>query len=113
VGDTVLTSPVWNWGAYYIETIRNGMNGTWKEHEYWEGLKAGVVRLAEMSPLVPKDVQDLVKAAEKKILDGAWDVFTVHQGPVWRREGAAGSKMTDGEMLSFDWFVEGVVGKVK
>jgi len=114
VGDSVLTSPVWNWGVYYIETIRNAMSGTWKRHKYWEGLKAGVVRLADFSPLVPRNVKDLVKAAEKKILDGTWDVFL---GPIKDQTGAvkvaAGSKMTDAEMLSFDWFVEGVVGKVK
>ncbi len=114
VGDTVLTSPVWNWGSYYKDTIGKAMAGTWTTHQYWEGLKAGVVRLADMSPLVPQDVKDLVKAAEQKILDGTWDVF---YGPIKDNTGAvkvaAGAKMTDGEMLSFDWFVEGVVGKVK
>lgn len=114
VGDTVLTSPVWKWGAYYVETINNAMAGTWKEHAYWEGLKAGVVDLAEMSPLVPKDVQDLVAATKQKILDGSFNVFG---GPIKDQSGAvkvpAGSALDDAGQLSMDWFVQGVVGKVK
>jgi len=114
VGDTVLTSPVWNWGPYYIDQVRNGMNGTWKSEQYWQGLSADVVRLAEFSPLVPQDVRDLVAAQKQKIIGGTWDVFT---GPIKDNEGkvrvAEGTKMDDGAMLSFDWFVEGVVGKVK
>lgn len=114
VGDTVLTSPVWNWGSYYVETVQKGMDGTWASRQYWEGLKAGVVRLADFSPLVPQEIKDQVKAAEQKILDGSWDVFW---GPIKDQTGAvkvgAGAKMTDQEMLSMDWFVQGVIGKVK
>jgi basic membrane protein A len=39
VGDTVLASPVWNLETYYIATIQNVLNGTWKTHEFWGGLK--------------------------------------------------------------------------
>ena len=42
---------------------------------------------------------------------GEWDVFT---GPVKDQSGAvkvpAGQKMSDGDMLKFNWFVEGVDG---
>jgi basic membrane protein A and related proteins len=114
VGDTVLTSPVWNWGVYYIDTVRKGMEGTWKSDQYWQGLSADVVRLADYSPLVPQDVRDLVEAQKAKIVSGSWDVFT---GPIKDNTGALkvkeGEKMDDGALLSFDWLVAGVVGKVK
>lgn len=114
VGDTVLTSPVWNWGVYYIDTVKKGMDGTWKSDQYWQGLSADVVKLAEFSPMVPQDVKDLVEAQKAKILSGSWDVFT---GPIKDNTGALkvkdGEKMDDGALLSFDWLVEGVVGKVK
>ncbi len=114
VGDSVLTSPVWNWGVYYIDTVRKGMDGTWKSDQYWQGLSADVVRLADYSPLVPQDVRDLVEAQKARIVSGSWDVFT---GPIKDNTGALkvkdGEKMDDGQLLSFDWFVEGVVGKVK
>lgn len=112
VGDTVLTSPIWNWGVYYIQTVRAAMEGTWTTHQYWGQMKEGIVGLAEFSPRVPQAVRDEVEAAKQKIFAGQ-DVFC---GPIKDQNGqvrvAAGQCMTDAEMLSFDWFVEGVVGSI-
>lgn len=114
VGDTVLTSPIWNWGPYYIETVQQAIDGTWKSNEYWGGLADDVVRLADFSPLVPQDIKDLVSVEKQKLIGGTWDVFT---GPIKDNAGKLrvneGSKMSDQELLSFDWFVEGVVGKIQ
>ncbi len=113
VGDTVLTSPVWNWGQYYIKTVQDAMDGKWTSHQYWGTMKEGVVQLAEFSPKVPQEVRDLVEAQKQKIFSGEWDVFC---GPIKDQSGAvrvpAGTCMTDPEMLSFDWFVEGTVGSI-
>lgn len=113
VGDTVLTSPVWNWGAYYVQTVKDAMDGKWQKHQYWGGMKEGAVALAPLSPKVPQDVKDLVEADKTKILNGEWDVFW---GPIKDQSGqervAAGQKMTDAEILNMDWFVEGVVGTI-
>lgn len=113
VGDSVLTSPVWNWGIYYVRRVKEAMEGTWKSEAYWGGMKEGMTRLAPFSPLVPPEVQALVKKKEAEIIGGAWDVFT---GPINAQDGtlavAPGKKMTDEEMLSFNWFVEGVVGTI-
>ncbi|MDI7274572.1 MAG: BMP family ABC transporter substrate-binding protein [Anaerolineae bacterium] len=113
VGDTVLTSPVWNWGSYYIKTVQDALDGKWVSHQVWGPMSEGFVELAELSPKVPQEVRDLVEAEKKKILSGEWDVFW---GPVKDQEGkvrvAEGEKMSDADMLSFDWFVEGVVGTI-
>ncbi|MBN1262236.1 MAG: BMP family ABC transporter substrate-binding protein [Anaerolineae bacterium] len=112
VGDTVLTSPIWNWGSYYLDTIKAGVDGSWSTHQYWGGLKEGVVALAEFSPKVPADVVKLVEDAKSDILAGN-DVFC---GPINDQDGnekvAAGQCMSDGDMLGMDWFVEGVVGTI-
>ena len=112
VGDSILVSPVWQWGSYYTETVKAGMNGSWSSHSYWGGLKEGVVKLSDFSPLVPQDVQDLVTAEEKKIVNGTWDVFW---GEIKDQDGnvvvPAGEKMEDGAMLGMGFFVEGVLGK--
>jgi basic membrane protein A len=114
VGDSVLVSPVWNWGPYYIERIEAAMNGTWKTQQYWQGLSAGIVGLSEYSPNVPEDVKALVESAKNKILSGTWDVF---YGPIYDQSGklivAEGSSLTDEQLLNFDYFVQGVVGSVK
>ena len=113
VGDTVLTSPVWNWGVYYVKTVQDVLNGTWVTHQYWGGMADGVVALAELSPLVPDDVKQLVDQEEEKILSGEWDVFC---GPIYDQDGELrvpeGECMSDADMLSMDWFVQGVVGTI-
>jgi basic membrane protein A len=113
VGDTVLTSPVWNWGKYYVATMQDVLDGTWETHQYWGGLADDAVELADFSPKVPDDVKALVKEEEQKILGGDWDVFC---GPINDQDGsekvAGGACMSDGDMLGMDWFVEGVVGTI-
>lgn len=114
VGDTVLTGAIWNWGAYYTKTLQDVLAGTWKSHAYWEGMKAGVVDLAPLSAKVPKDVADLVTKAKADILSGALDIYA---GPIADQSGKviipAGTKISDEQELNMDWFVQGVVGKVK
>ncbi|MGD8292424.1 MAG: BMP family ABC transporter substrate-binding protein [Desulfobacterales bacterium] len=112
VGDSVLVSPVWNWGSYYVERVTAALNGSWKSHQYWGGMKEGIVRLSDFSPKVPQEVKDLVDVKKQAILNGSWDVF---QGPIVDQSGkevvAAGSKMSDSDMLNMSYFVQGVIGK--
>jgi len=114
VGDTVLTSPVWNWGTYYVDTVSAVLDGTWETHQYWGGLEDNVVMLADLSPKVPDDVAGIVDEARSKIVDTDWDVFC---GPINAQDGstkiADGECMADGDMLSMDWFVEGVEGSIE
>lgn len=114
VGDSVLVSPVWNWGPYYASTVQAAIDGTWETHQFWGGLTDNAVKLSDFSPLVPADVQAAVKAKQAQIESGAWDVFT---GPIMDQSGAivvpAGQKMDDGAMLGMSFFVKGVVGKIQ
>ncbi|MBN2002751.1 MAG: BMP family ABC transporter substrate-binding protein [Anaerolineae bacterium] len=112
VGDTVLTSPIWNWGPYYATTIQSAIDGKWSSHQYWGGLKEGVVTLSEYSPKVPQDVRDLVKTAFDDILGGR-DVFC---GPIRDQNGyeivAAGTCMNDADLVAMKFLVEGVIGSL-
>lgn len=113
VGDSVLASPVWNWGAYYTQTVKDALAGKWSKHQFWGGLKEGIVMLSDYSPKVPKDVRDLVTKRNGDILAGKWDVFC---GPIKDQKGktvvAAGKCMSDPDMLNMSFFVEGVVGTI-
>ena len=115
VGDTVLVSPMWNWGAYYMKSVQDALDGKWETNQYWGGLKEGesIVMLSDFSPKVSKDIRDLVEAKRKEILDGVWDVFC---GPVRDQRGKAvvpaGKCMNDVDMLNMNFFVEGVVGTI-
>jgi len=114
VGDSVLVSPMWNWAVYYKDTIQKALDGTWATHQYWEGLKGGVVALSDMSAKVPEDVKTLVTQTKDKIIAGQLNIFS---GPIKDQSGAVvikeGEAVSDDKQLSMDWFVQGVVGKVK
>jgi basic membrane protein A len=112
VGDTVLTSPVWNWGVKYVEIVEKVMNGTYSTESYWGGMEDGIVALAPFSPLVSDETKELVAEKTNLIISGDWDVFC---GPITGANGSLvveeGKCLTDGEMLSMDYFLEGVSGE--
>lgn len=112
VGDTVLTSPVWNWGYYYIDAVQAALDGTWKSHAYWGGMDEDVVQLADFSAKVPQDVRDLVEAAKTQIMTND----RIFCGPIRDQAGneivAAGQCLSDADKLNMQFFVEGVIGTI-
>ena len=108
-----LVTPVWNWGKYYDYSTKAIANGTWKSQQVWWSMKDGMVDLSKFGKDVKEDTKKLVAAEKQKILDGKWDVFT---GPIKGQDGKVvvpqGKKLSDGEMLSMNWFVEGVEGTI-
>lgn len=107
-----MTSAVWNWGPYFVSQIKAIKEGTWTNTPYWGPMSDNVVALSPLTANAPEGAQAIVDEEKARILDGSWDVF---YGPIKDQSGALkvaeGSKMTDEEMLSFNWFVEGVIGK--
>jgi len=109
-----LTACVTNWAPYYLKRVEEILSGRWQGNQgSWYGLKENMVQLAPFNQAVPKAVQDKVMQAKAAIIAGSVHPF---KGPVVDNEGlvriAAGTTMTDKEMLSFNWYVEGVVGKL-
>ncbi len=108
-----LTSATFNWGKFYEMNIKSVLNGTWKAEDYWGGLDDGVVGLAPMTKLVPPQTKKLVMAMEEEIKNHSFKVF---EGPIYDQNGKlkvpAGKTLTDKDLLSMNWFVEGVVGKL-
>ncbi len=112
VGESVLTSPIWNWGPKYIEIVKQLKAGTYNGSEsYWGGLVDNIVTLADFSPLVSDETKSLIAEKQALIESGDWDVFC---GPINGADGeelvADGACLSDGEMLSMGCFVEGVEG---
>ncbi len=112
VGDTVLTSPVWNWAPKYIDIIRQVKAGTYQTESYYGGMDEGVVDIAPLSDKVPDDIKAKIASEKELIVSGQWDVFC---GPVTGANGKVvvpeGNCLTDPELLSMDYFIEGVVGE--
>ena len=72
-----------------------------------------MVGLSDYGKAVKPETKKLVAAEKAKILSGKWDVF---YGPIKDQSGKvkvpAGKHLTDPEMLSMSWFVEGVDGNI-
>ena len=109
-----LTAPIWDWSVVYNDIAKKIKEGftDWQSLDYWNGLESDIVKLAPLSGLVPKDIQNLVDA-ETEALKKDDKIFVgpikVQGGKVKVKEGV---KLTDKELLSMTWLVEGVVGTV-
>ena len=108
-----LTAPIWDWDVYYVKVGKDVMTGQWTNTPVWWGMKEGLVRLAPFGEKVPADVQEAVRARQQEIVESAFDIFA---GPIKDNAGKervpVGGTMSDEELLSFDWLVEGVNGTI-
>lgn len=110
-----LTAPIWDWSVTYKDVIKKIQDGftDWENLDYWDGLEAGVVKLAPYSSLVPTDIQELVNARAEELNEND-NIFV---GPIKDQSGAVqvskDVKMTDEELLSIKWFVDGIIGTLK
>ncbi|MCB2173502.1 BMP family ABC transporter substrate-binding protein [archaeon] len=111
--DSYMTAPLFNWGVYYVDILQEIIDGTWVPGSFWGGLKDEIVKLDELTDVAPADAQALVDDYQGKIEAGTFHVFS---GEIKDRNGnvkvAEGETMTDGDMLSMMWFVEGVNGSL-
>jgi len=106
-----LTSNTDEWGPYYIQRLNEVLDGTWKTHDVWLGIKDGAVKLAPFTNM-PDDVKAMAEATEKKIA-GGWNPFT---GPVLKQDGSQwlkdGEVADDGTLLGLNFYVKGIDDKL-
>jgi basic membrane protein A and related proteins len=111
--DAWLTATVWDWAPYYIDRVRQVMEGTWEPESYYGTMADGMVDLAPFGDRVPEDVRGEIEARQAEITAGDFAPFT---GPINDQDGAErvadGEQMTLEELLSIDFFVEGVIGDI-
>jgi simple sugar transport system substrate-binding protein len=111
--DAQIAAVTHRWGDYYKRRTQEVLQGTWKSGNVWGGVKEGMIRVGAFGPKVPKAVQDEVLARQKDIASGKLRPFA---GPIVDNEGKAvvakGAALTDEQILSMNYLVEGVQGKV-
>ncbi len=95
--DAHLTAPVWNWKLYYERIVNEVKSGIWKTESYWGGLDDGLVDIGPFGEMVPQDVADMVTKRRQEIVDGTFKVWP---------------DKSDEELLSMNYFIEGVEGKI-
>jgi simple sugar transport system substrate-binding protein len=106
-----LTSIIDDWAPYYIARVQAAMDGTWKSQDTWDGIKQGMVAMADFSHKIPTDVQAMAQKAVDDIVAGTRHSFT---GPINKQDGSpwlkAGETASDGDLASMNFYVEGVDG---
>ncbi len=104
------------WGTYYLQRARAVLDGNWKSGNVWGGVAQGMVKVDAFGPKVPKAVQDEVLARQKEIGAGRLKPFMAAKIDVKDNEGKtvipSGNSLTDEQILSMNWLVEGVQGKI-
>ena len=107
-----LTGIGFTWAPFFTETAKNVMAGKFRGAAVYQGLGKMVV-VAPFGPSVPSEVQALVKKAADEVANG----FNPFTGPVKDNRGRIvlppGASVGADQMGSMNWYVEGVVGKVR
>ncbi len=110
---TCLTSVVSVWSGYYIQEVGAALDGTWKSHDTWGGLKSGMIVMAPYNKAVPEAVANELRAKQAQIEAGTLLPF---HGPIMDQSGtvkvASGAAASDDAINSMNWLVQGVQGTV-
>lgn len=108
-----LTASTNQWGGFYTDTAKAVMAGTWKSGHVHGGLKEGMIRLSPLNPAVPADVAKIFDEKKAAIISGKLRPF---QGPIKDQSGAlkvaAGSELPFKDVLSINFYVQGVEGTI-
>jgi basic membrane protein A len=108
-----LTAFTLDWTSDYVNPAKAVAAGTWKAEVRWDGLAAGVVKMAPYNDQIPADVQAKLKQLEADIGGGKVHPYA---GELKDQDGnvkvAAGSVLADGDIRSMNWFVAGMIGKL-
>ena len=117
-GLVALASPVWLWGKFYENVVRNLLNGGKTADgdsaavNYWLGMDSGVIGL-ELSSRLPEGVRTLAHILEKGIVSRTLDPFArkiVAQDGTVKNDGTA--TFTPDELLHMDWLCDNVLGSI-
>jgi len=108
-----LTAPIFNWGRYYVDVMKRIEDGSWTSSSEWWGIETGIIDLSKFGPMVHTKIKDIVNKKKQDIMSGR---FVVFEGPIYNRDGDLaiqdGIVPTDSELLSMNYFVEGVNGNL-
>jgi basic membrane lipoprotein Med (substrate-binding protein (PBP1-ABC) superfamily) len=109
-----LASAIEIWGGYYSKVAEAALAGKPLKTTVWGGIKDGMNDLVSVNPAVPDAAKKSVAAKKAEIVAGKWAVFT---GPIVGQDGKtiivpAGKSLTDQEIDSIKWYVEGVEGQL-
>ena len=104
-----LLSVTHHWGDYYVKRVRAVMDGSWRSSDTWGGVKEGMVRIEGFGPRLSSAVRQEILNRQSELAQGRLVIF---KGPMHDDQGRlvlpAGQVMTDAQILSMNFKVQGV-----
>lgn len=108
-----LASVIEVWGPYYVQVAKAAVEGKPLKENVWGGMKEGMNQLVTLNSIIPAAVKKEVADKQADIISGKFQVFS---GPMKLQDGsmklAAGQSLTDKDIDSIKYYVEGVDGQL-
>jgi basic membrane protein A and related proteins len=108
-----LASAMVLWGGYYVKSIKEVMDGTWKSERTVWGVKEGQNDLVKVADAVPAETKAKVEEVKAAMKAGNFEVFT---GPLVGNDGkevlAKDTKADQAWKDGVNFYVKGVEGKL-
>jgi basic membrane protein A len=110
---SVLTSVLWNWGAYYTSLVQSVINGTFTTAPYFGSLNDGIIDLAPLNTNIryKPEIPQILDEERQRIKNGEFDVFSgLMETNEGKRYGKEGESLSD-EIIrnGIDWYYRNVV----
>lgn len=109
-----LTANTENWGVYYIDEVRKALAGTWKGNRQtrW-GIEEGMVELTPLNKSVSPEAAAIFETARADIAGGKLQPFSgLIKDNTGKTRVATGATLPEADLMSMNWYVEGVEGSV-
>lgn len=107
-----ITGLGFTWTPFFTQVANSVIAGRFRGAAVYQGL-GQMVAVAPFGASVPANVQKLVNAAATKVADG----FNPFTGPLKNNQGSMvlppGASVGSDQMGDMNWYVEGVIGKVR
>ncbi len=101
-----------HWGPYYTRVARSIIQGRWSNTPVWDGMREGLVQLSALRAGLPAAELADLERLRQSILDRRLQPFAAplrdNLGQVRLAQGA----LSDAQIATMDWLVQGVVGQV-
>ena len=108
-----LASAVINWGPYYVQTVRNALEGKNASTQSWWGVKEGAIDIVSVAEDVRAETKAKVDEVKAGLKDGS---FAIWKGPIVDNTGKEQIKkdeVADDKFLGgLNFYVKGVEGKI-
>jgi len=105
----LLASQIADWGPYFVKSVQETMDGTFKGTAFWGGMADGTVDVKSWSDKISAETMAKITAASDAMKSGTLHPIT---GPIMNQAGemalADGEVIADGDLAGINWLVKGV-----